>query len=41
MTALINASKAEAKKVKAGRIALQHILGFDRTANSLWIGLSE
>lgn len=28
------------EKVKAERIALQHILRFDRTAYSLWIGLA-
>ena len=38
---LINASTAEAKKVKAERISLQHILSFDLTAYSLWIELFE
>ena len=37
---MMNASTVEAK-VKAEHIALQHILSFDPTAYSLWIGLSE
>ena len=37
---MMNASTVEAK-VKAEHIALQHVLSFDRTAYSLWIGLSE
>ena len=41
MYLLINASTAEARKVKDERIALQHILSFDRMTYSLWIGLSE